>query len=280
MRIGIIGLGHIGLPIATFLHSKNHLVSSWTRKEKLVPWEHSINLKTLATSDLDFLIVASGSSRPAFGDNALEISSTLGLISDFNFSISTKIVYISSGSVYGECSTPISEIEQPAPTSPYGKAKLAAEQGLSDLYGDQLTSLRVGNVVDTLQPYGILKYIKEAVSNNILDLYGNPSDCRDFMGVSDFLLVIEALLSLEEFPTVLNVGSGKSIELRKIEKLLTSNLNGQLSVKWNERRPGDLAQTRIDISRMRDLLGVDPIDPIVHLTNFISNINSIDHASN
>ena len=57
MRLGVVGLGHVGLPIANYFHEAGHEVFSWTRTERNVPWENSTNL-TL-TVDLDFIFIAS-----------------------------------------------------------------------------------------------------------------------------------------------------------------------------------------------------------------------------
>ena len=273
MRIGIIGLGHIGLPLASFLHDQQHEVFSWTRKKRLVNWSNSNNLNSLDLTDLDVLIIASGAARPGSGDISLEMSSTLDLLNRRIHSPSEKVIYVSSGAVYGECSIPAAESDQPNPSTDYGRVKLAAEQRFEQVYGDKFISLRVGNLIDSSNPYGILQNLSKAVREKAINLYGLPTDCRDFMGVTDFLFAVEALLQVDEFPNVLNIGSGRSVELRELEEILLNNSKNHLSVSWKERRTGDLAHTRLDISFMQKLLKVNPANPLDLLLNFVSEIN-------
>ena len=280
MRIGIIGLGHIGLPLATFLHEQQHQVFSWTRKDRLVPWTNSNNLNSLSTSNLDVLIIASGAARPNSGDSTVEISSTLGLIKGRLHVSNVRVIYISSGAVYGECAFPATEMALPEPSTEYGRAKLAAEQSLEQVYGDQLISLRVGNLIDPLHPYGILQNLSRAVREKAVTLYGLPTDCRDFIGVSDFLFAVEAIIQLRIIPKTLNVGSGRSVELHEIQEILRRNLNQQLSVAWKERRSGDIARTKLDVSQMQKKLGLNPSDPLSLLLNYVSEINLIDQSGN
>ena len=273
MRIGIIGLGHIGFPLATFLHSENNEIHSWTRKERFVNWQNSINLGSIAGANLDFLIIASGATRPSSGDRHLELSSTIELISDTGVRPCTRILYISSGAVYGNCITPRSEIHTPLPTTNYGFAKLSAEQALLRKFGEQIISLRVGNLIDELNPYGIARNLRMAVSDNRISFYGLPSDSRDFMGISDFVLAVKYLLELDKWPEVLNIGSGKSIELSFFVELLNAHSKFRMNVDWHERRSGDLAQTKLDISLMKNLLKFEPQDPVIKLSEFLFRIN-------
>jgi nucleoside-diphosphate-sugar epimerase len=259
MRIGVIGLGHIGLPIANHFHALGHDVFSWTRNERNVSWANSISLNELNEFDLDFLFLASGATRPNYGDEQLELSTTLNLIKDFKFPSQTKIIYISSGAVYGNSKFKKSEIDTPLPNTVYGKSKLIAEKELFSRFEGNLVSLRVGNVVDGNNPYGIFALLATALADRKLELFGNPIDCRDYVGISDVLLGLECLITLNDLPQVLNMGSGDSLDLRKISELLQNATGGDISISWKPRRAGDLAQNRLDVSKFTQLLGANPV---------------------
>ena len=55
MKVGLIGLGHIGFPIARHLHECGHEIFSWTRNERKVVWNNSLNLDMVSGK-----VVASG----------------------------------------------------------------------------------------------------------------------------------------------------------------------------------------------------------------------------
>lgn len=269
MRVGVIGLGNIGFAIAKHLHKRGHEIFSWTRTEKFVPWENSLDLKKIAKNDLDFLFIASGAARPNFGNEVHELASTSALIPHLNFPRNIKIFYISSGAVYGECLIPQTEAESANPTTLYGKSKLVAEMSLNSLFKNQVTCLRVGNVIDINNPYGIFTHLNSAIKRRTLEILGDPSDCRDYIGVSDLLLALDRLLSLKDLPDVINIGSGRSLMLSELVALFKSEIQGDFSINWSPRRPGDLSKSKLHTGKMKEMLGIEPMDPTSVILDFV-----------
>jgi UDP-glucose 4-epimerase len=233
-----------------------------------VPWSNSVSLSNLPKLDLDILFIASGGARPNYGNERLELASTSELISCFNIPEKTKIIYISSGAVYGECIRNQKEEDIPMPTTTYGKSKLKAEEQLQLIFGRQLYALRVGNVVDPNNPYGLFAFLSRAFSNNRIEFSGNPTDCRDYIAVSDFLNSLEILVTLQEPPNILNIGSGKSLTLWQIASLLETISESRVSISWGARRSGDLSKSMLDTNRMIEVLGFYPSDPLKLIGDF------------
>ncbi len=271
MRLGVVGLGHIGLPIANYFHKAGHEVFSWTRTERNVPWKNSTNL-TL-TVDLDFIFIASGATRPNHGNENLELSSTSRLVSKFNLTNEAKVVYISSGAVYGESAVKQIESDNPSPTTTYGKSKLIAEKDFFDLYQEKTICLRVGNIIDGNNPYGIFELLAKGILRREILFLGEPYDCRDYIGMGDFLLALDRLIMSSENARIVNIGSGKSLMLSEIAELITSEVEGEISMYWKSRRSGDLSQSRLDVNKMNKTLNVYPIDPKVLIRNFVKSFN-------
>lgn len=271
MRLGVVGLGHIGLPIANYFHEAGHEVFSWTRNERDVHWKNSTNL--VLTKDLDFIFIASGATRPNHGNENLELLSTSRLVSKLNLSNETKVVYISSGAVYGESSVKQIESENPIPTTTYGKSKMLAERDFFDLFKERTTCLRVGNVIDGDNPYGIFELLAKGVSRREITFLGEPYDCRDYIGIADFLLALDRLIMLSENAKIVNIGSGRSLMLSEISELITSEVEAQISINWKSRRSGDLSQSKLDVDKMNNMLEVYPIDPKVLIRNFVKNFS-------
>lgn len=280
MKIGVLGLGHIGYPIASHLHSLGHEVCSWTQSKKDVPWRNSVKLDKSIESNFDVLFLASGASRPNFGDHNLELASTLNLVSDFAIPKMTKLLYISSGAVYGECETPQSESSVPNPTTGYGKAKLIAEEALFARFGKQLSVLRVGNIIDERNPYGIVAHLASAIEKGVIKFLGMPSDCRDYLVVSDFLMSVQRITELSISPKIMNIGSGLSISLQQIAGLLKDEFGNEFETVWEEGRLGDLSQSRLDVDKMSVELLIQPEDPVQRLKKLISILALSNHLGN
>lgn len=261
MRIGVIGLGHVGFPIANYLHSLGYDVYSWSRSEKNVSWKNSVKVGDSAKIDLDLLFIASGAVKPSFGDVNVEIASTVDLVSQFRLVDSTKLVYISSGAVYGDCSESVSESNKPKPKTTYGRSKLTGELEMRRRFGENLTILRLGNIISETDPFGVVQQLIYAHQRKSIDFFGLPDDCRDYLEISDFLIAIESLICLDSPPDILNFGSGISITLGEIAELIRCNFNDEIVERWNARNSWDLSQTRLDVTRMKKILCVNPKNP-------------------
>ena len=271
MRLGVVGLGHIGLPIANYFYEVGHEVFSWTRNERSVPWNNSTDL-TFA-QDLDFIFIASGATRPNYGNENLELLSTSRLISKFNLSKETNVVYISSGAVYGESAVKKRESDNPIPTTTYGKSKLIAERDFFDSYQEKAICLRVGNIIDGNNPYGIFELLARGILSREISFFGEPYDCRDYIGMADFLLSLDRLIKMSAKDKIINIGSGRSLMLSEIAELITSEIGGKISIDWRSRRSGDLSQSRLDVGIMNKTLEVYPIDPKFLIRDFVKNLS-------
>jgi nucleoside-diphosphate-sugar epimerase len=260
MKIGVLGLGHMGLPIARTLHERDHEVFSWSRTSSDYPWLHSTYLETISEHQLDSLIIASGSARPGFGDYASEIHSTINLIPDSLRYGDTKVFYLSSGAVYGECPTPRSEKDQIAPSTDYGKSKATVEKAFKEVFLDRVTSLRIGNVIDWENPYGILAIAQSAKEIGSVDLFGTPEDCRDYLDINELCFMVSKILELNLTEEIINLGSGFSISLSELAETLTNLLPG-LKIRWNSPRNSDISKTQLDITKVRKLTTTSPKDP-------------------
>jgi nucleoside-diphosphate-sugar epimerase len=268
MKVGILGLGHMGLPIARSLHQREHEVFSWSRTQSQYPWTHSKYLESIGRHRLDYLVVASGSARPGIGDLKMEIESTIDLVPNSLLQTDTKVVYLSSGAVYGECLSPKSEIDPVYPITAYGKLKVMAEKKFEDIFSGRFTSLRIGNVIDRENPYGILSLARTAKRAGSLDLFGNPYDCRDYVDVEDLNLMVSTIIESRLEGNVFNLGSGISISLEDFEAALL-NILPNLAINWNPPRESDLSRTQLDVSKICISTGISTVDPKITLNAFL-----------
>ena len=161
-----------------------------------------------------------------------------------------KLILSSSAAVYGETSTALnSEDLLPAPTSPYGVAKLSAEYYCS-LFSDngwlQTASLRYFNAFgprqDARNPYAtaICKFASRALRGAALTIYGDGEQTRDFVFVKD-IAVANAFFALDSSATgVFNVASGRAITINSLARTICRLTNSPSAIEYQPPRVGDV----------------------------------------
>lgn len=109
-----------------------------------------------------------------------------------------RFVFASSGAPLGVQEPPLHEEMAPKPASPYGASKLAGEGYCSAYFhsfGVETVILRFGNVYgegSTHKASIVAKFIKRALDGKTLEIYGNGSQTRDFIHISDLVRAIRA----------------------------------------------------------------------------------------
>lgn len=174
-----------------------------------------------------------------------------------------KLVYASSSSVYGDAeSRPTLESALPRPVSPYGVTKLAAEH-LVTLYASQFNvptvSLRYFTVFGPRQrpDMAFHKFIKAALKKEVLELYGDGEQSRDFTFVDD--IVEGNILAAKSggAGAVYNIGGGTNATVNDFFKILREEI-GALEIRREERQHGDARHTGADTNKARKELGYAP----------------------
>ncbi len=274
MKVGVIGLGLMGYPIASSLHNRGHEVISWTRKPRVMPWFNSTDLSSHVTQELDFIIVASGNARPSLGGVKSEMMSTYDLVSNYVKEGGPRIIYLSSGAIYGECMEKRSENDLTNPSTEYGFAKLSVERAFLSLYGQDFCALRIGNVIDWDSPYGVLKAMSKALTEHRIVFYGNPTDCRDYVSIQDLTSTISKIVESRVFPDILNVGSGVDLQLGELEVILRETIRSEIEITWKEIGIGQLKETKLKVTKLKSTYGVSPKNPREIFTEFLTRGNS------
>jgi UDP-glucose 4-epimerase len=263
MKIGIIGQGFIGHHLAEFFYSAKNEVYAWSDLLVSTPWQTMRNSysEPQLIDSLDVLIVASGKTKPGILTLQDEIASTITRLNRLEFNPPTRVIYISSGSVYGETEVAASETQLALPSTEYGTIKLHVEGLIKRHYGPNSISLRIGNVIDFDSPTGIFKALLNSSSSPIL--YGEKHSCRDYIEMKSLSNAIFELLALQEWPTSLNIGSGISTSLLDIEEMfLASNLSFTRELTWLPQRIYDVCLTKLDVT-LAQTLGLSKINSAI-----------------
>lgn len=177
---------------------------------------------------------------------------------------SIRVVYASSSSVYGEtCKFPMEEDDLPAPVSPYGVSKLAAEH-LARLYHANYSlhtvSLRYFTVYGPRQrpDMAFHRLIAAVLTGEEFVIFGNGNQTRDFTFIQD---IVQANIDAAEKGRpggVYNLGGGTRISMNEVVKLVESIAGRKANIKYIERHHGDVSHTAASVERAKADLGFHP----------------------
>jgi len=228
--------------------------------------EDIINLSTFPDVDYVFHQAAQAGVRASWGksfeiyteNNILVTQKLLEYYKDRNLN---KFVFASSSSIYGNTDElPIHEDTQKKPFSPYGVTKLAAEN-LCLLYymnyGTPMVSLRYFTVYGPRQrpDMGINKFVHAVLNGNVIEVYGDGNQTRDFTFISD---VVEANL-LAAYTDVIgeyfNIGGGSRISVNDLLKLIEKVVGKDVHIKYIEMQKGDVQHTFADVTKAEKMIG-------------------------
>ena len=201
--------------------------------------------------------------------NAACVTGTVTLLDAARRAGVRRLVYAASSSAYGDRPTsPKHEGDLPAPISPYGAAKLAAElycQAFTATYGFETVALRYFNVFGPRQdpdsPYSavIPLFITALLAGKRPTIYGDGHQSRDFTYVAN---VVHGNLLAADAPNVagriFNLANGRATSLLSLISQLNELLGTNVQPIHAPPRIGDIRESRADISAARASLGYQP----------------------
>ena len=201
--------------------------------------------------------------------NAACVTGTVTLLDAARRAGVRRLVYAASSSAYGEQpSSPKRETDLPAPISPYGAAKLAAEyycRAFTATYGFETVALRYFNVFgprqDPASPYSavIPLFITALLAGKRPTVYGDGHQSRDFTFVAN--VVHGNLLAADAKGAsgrVFNVANGRATSLLELLEQLNALLGTNVQPIHAPARAGDIRESLADIAAARQVLAYEP----------------------
>ena len=175
-----------------------------------------------------------------------------------------KFILASTSSLYGSRnSVPFREdADTDHVLSPYAASKKAADTlcyTYHKLYGLNITILRYFTVYGPAgrPDMSLFRFVKWIAEGDLVTIYGNGTQSRDFTYVGDIAAGTIAALDLDDFH-VINLGSDRPWVLidtvYTVEKLLGKNAR----LRYEPSHPADVPATWADITVARKLLGWEP----------------------
>jgi nucleoside-diphosphate-sugar epimerase len=175
-----------------------------------------------------------------------------------------RFVHASSSSVYGDrAPIPMKEDALPQPVSPYGVTKMAAEQ-LGFLYhvnyGVPAVAMRYFTVYGPRQrpDMAFNRFIRAALDNAPITLYGDGEQTRDFTFVGDAVAATIAAGERGVPGTAYNIGGGARVSMNQVLQIIERVAGRPLKINREAAQKGDMRDTYADTSLARRDLGFVP----------------------
>jgi UDP-glucose 4-epimerase len=187
--------------------------------------------------------------------NLLELSRELGV---------KRIVAASTGgAILGDVEPPVHERLAPQPSSPYGASKLMLEGYLSaysSSYSLSTCALRFSNIYGPRSFHKgsvVAHFFKQILDGEKLVVYGDGSQTRDYLFVSDLVQAIW-IAAQSSAQGAFQLGSGKPTTLNQLLDVMRTVTGLDLDVVYREFRAGEVRDTWCDIQKARAGFGFDP----------------------
>ncbi|MFF2163505.1 UDP-glucose 4-epimerase GalE [Streptomyces sp. NPDC058175] len=208
------------------------------------------------------------------------VGGTMALLAAMRSADVRKLVFSSTAATYGEpVSTPITESDPTAPTSPYGASKLAVDHmitGEATAHGLAAVSLRYFNVAGAYGSCGerhdpeshLIPLVLQVAQGrrDAISVYGDDyptpdGTCvRDYIHVADLaeahLLALDAARPAEHL--ICNLGNGNGFSVREVIETVRQVTGHPIPEITAPRRGGDPAVLVASAATARERLGWNP----------------------
>jgi UDP-glucose 4-epimerase len=197
-------------------------------------------------------------------DAAVNVVGTVRVLEAARVARAQVLFSSTGGAIYGECDAPAPESAPRRPVSPYGIAKLCAEEylaGWNRMHRADHVALRFGNVFgprqDSSLEGGVVSIFLERFARGEETLiFGDGGQTRDFVFVGD---VVDALLAaVGHAGDVFNVGTGQETSVLALHRLCAKVAGVDAEPRFEAARLGDARRSVLDVSHAADELGWRP----------------------
>ena len=253
--------------------SKNDVVHLLENGVNLVTGDildYDLLLKSMSNYDFVIHLAAQTSVEQSIVDPETTIDINVeGTVNVLKSCVKTNVkglISTSTAAVYGSSPTPISETSQPNPISSYGASKLVTEynlQAFSRFFGLNCISLRLFNVYGNGQSTdaGVIRKFLKNISEKIpLEIFGDGTQTRDFVHISDVIQAFYcAIRNIEaKRGKVYNIGSGSATSINELAALLLSGKGKDLQLIHKPALEGEIKDSKADISLAENDIGYSP----------------------
>lgn len=205
--------------------------------------------------------------------NQVNVGGTVALMEAMRDVGVRRVVFISSGSIYGtQSQQPMRESARPNPRSPYAVSKLAAEyyiRTIGDLWGIETVCLRVFNaygpgqrIPPTHAP--VIPYVlRQCMDNGTIVIHGNGKQTRDYVYIDDVVdAMVQAAKVTDVNRLIINVGSGKDYSVSTLVKMALEITGKKPEVITNPQHDSGPDRMCADLALAKKKLAYKPSVPL------------------
>lgn len=197
--------------------------------------------------------------RNSLRDARINILGTLNVLNAAVKNNVGKVLFASSGGVYGEAEyLPVDERHPLTPHWPYGVSKLSGERYCVQyhrLYGLNTTSFRYSIVYGPREWYGrvLTMFMKRIfIEDKPPIVFGNGDQVRDFVYVKDLVRAhVKAVENSKASGEVFNLSSGKGISIRELAETLIELSGKKLSIVLDDPLEGKASSFQPERVRLK-----------------------------
>lgn len=184
-------------------------------------------------SVVDCLVIASGSTQGSSEDlDLINATGPARLVEHLRDHGLQKVIYLSSGAVYGEVDALTHTQTTPSPNSPYGLSKLNGEQKVQQA----AQGLR-SSVLRLYFPYGscqelprlIPRIVNNIKSGQAIACRGDGGPFLSFTHIDDLVEILISDFIIGGFSGVFNIASDQIISIRQMAIAIANHLNVAVS---------------------------------------------------
>ncbi|OAI53270.1 hypothetical protein AYO44_04370 [Planctomycetaceae bacterium SCGC AG-212-F19] len=238
------GSGFVGRSLTDFLSQRGvHTLSLSSTELNLMAPAAAEHLRRLIAPD-DVVVIASAIT-PDKGKDITALIRNLVMAENLSSALAaapcSQVIYLSSDAVYPDDAALVSEDTACAPKSLYGLMHLAREEALSAAVAAHkvpLLILRLSiiyGVGDTHNSYGPNRFIRSALAQRRIDLFGEGEEKRDHIWIHDVCRLIGDALSRRSEGLV-NVATGGSWSFRDIAGWVAESVGGAVTLHCRARQ--------------------------------------------
>ena len=201
--------------------------------------------------------------------NATNVGGTVSLMEAMRDVGVKRVVFISSGAVYGnQPQQPLSEESPADPQSPYAVSKLAAEyyvRTIGSLWGIETVILRVFNAygpgqhLPSSHPPVVPNMLRQAVGGGTVVVHGDGAQTRDFIYVDDVVRAMVAAATASKIDrSIINVGSGTETSIDELARTVLRVSGSKAEIVHSPATGAGVARMCANIHLAGDKFGFQP----------------------
>ncbi len=206
--------------------------------------------------------------KDPYFDMDVNIKGMLNLLEACRHSNIKRLVYSSSGAIFGEAKyLPIDEDHPLNPESPYAVSKLAAEKycfAFHKVYGLPTVAVRYFNAYGPRQDTSeyanaVSIFLARTREGKPLTIYGDGEQTRDFIFIDD---IVNANILVATHPAavgeIFNISTGVVYSINQLVEIIGQISGRKILFSHADPRAGEVRHSRANIDKAKEMLGYSP----------------------